>query len=427
MKMQMTGGNGLLSVPSEHMPGLIALGITLVIFPLGYGIVRLAARRNIRPAVWVETHLQRLTFAERLVVGAMILGAAVHAAIVPTHWGENRVLAVLFMADTVGFLAAASWMALGGRNRKAAAAAILGGTVVGYVVYLIKGWETADLVGLLITSIELAGLVVLALSRLPAIAATRRRVALAGASLTASLAFLVGAAAVSSALVPDVASASAAPLSLATTSPAGPVIWPQPMGSMEKGMQMVTPDCTTEPNDAQQQAAVSLVDNTVAGAQQYESLDAAKAAGYVPITPSGRRVVHYAKPAYLSNTSLLDPNAIQSLVYANTSHGAVLVAAMYMMGMNQVGAKPPMPGGCLTEWHVHTNLCFSTTSGKVVGVQRTRTGACRAGSVNRVSQPMIHVWLAPVPGGPLTVDASSRQVLEAADKLQARSVPNPVA
>jgi hypothetical protein len=427
VKMQMTGGNGLLSVPSEHMPGLFALCITLGVFLLGYGIVRMAAGRDRRWAVWVETRLERLTFSERLAVGAMILGAAVHAAIVPTHWGEDRVLAVLFVADAVGFLAAATWMVVAGRYRKTFAAAMLGGTVVGYVFYLIKGWETADLVGLLVTSVELAGFVVLALSHVPALAATRRRVALAGSSLTASLALLVGAAALSSALAPSAASASAAPLSVPTTSPAGPVIWPQQMGSMEKGMQMVTPDCTTVPTDAQQQAAVSLVDNTVAASQQYQSLDAAKAAGYVPITPTGRRIVHYAKPATLTNTPLLDPNAMQSLVYANTSHGAVLVAAMYMMGMNEVGAKPPMPGGCLTEWHVHTNLCFSTTSGKVVGIQRSRAGTCRPGSVNHVSQPMIHVWLVPVPGGPLTVDASSRQVLQAAATLPARSVPNPVA
>jgi hypothetical protein len=216
--------------------------------------------------------------------------------------------------------------------------------------------------------------------------------------------------------------ASGRSLSLPTTSPAGPIVWPLPMGSMEGGMQMVTPDCTTSPTAAQQSAAVSLVNRTVAATQRYQSLANARADGYVPITPTGMPVVHYAKPAYINDGQVLDPGAIESLVYANTPHGAVLVAAMYIMANNQVGATPPMPGGCLTEWHVHTNLCFSDTTGVVVGV--TNGGSCPAGSNNHVTQPMIHVWLAPVPGGPLVVDASNAQAVRAAEQLPVPSPPN---
>ncbi len=52
------------------------------------------------------------------------------------------------------------------------------------------------------------------------------------------------------------------------------------------------------------------------------------------------------------------------MVYANTPGGAVLVAAMYTMGIDQVDAVPPMPGGCLTQWHCHTNLCFSQAAAR---------------------------------------------------------------
>jgi hypothetical protein len=190
-------------------------------------------------------------------------------------------------------------------------------------------------------------------------------------------------------------------------------------------MQMVTPNCTSEPTAAQQSAAVSLVDQTVSAVTPFESLAAAKAAGYVPITPTGAAVVHYANPAYLNSPQTLDPNAIESLVYANTSHGAILVAAMYAMANNQVGQTPPMPGGCLTEWHVHTNLCFSNTSGVVVGTEHN--GACAAGSTNHVTQPMIHVWLAPLSGGPLVVDAPDAQVVAAASQLPVPNPPNPSA
>ena len=197
------------------------------------------------------------------------------------------------------------------------------------------------------------------------------------------------------------------------------------MGSMGAGMQMVTPNCTTPPTAAQQQAAVTLVNQTVSAVSRYQSLANARADGYVPITPTGQPVVHYAKPSYINDGNLLDPNAIESLVYANTPHGAVLVAAMYLMASNQVGTTPPMPGGCLTEWHIHTNLCFSNSSGVVVGV--THAGACAAGSTNHISQPMIHVWLVPVPGGPLVVDATDAQVVQAAEQLPTPSPQNATA
>ncbi len=214
-------------------------------------------------------------------------------------------------------------------------------------------------------------------------------------------------------------------ISLATNSPAGPITWPLTMGSMGAGMQMVTPSCTTTPTAAQQQAALALVNQTVSAVSRYQSLANARADGYVPITPTGQPVVHYAKPSFINDSNLLDPNAIESLVYANTPHGAILVAAMYLMASNQVGAIPPMPGGCLTEWHIHTNLCFSNSSGVVVGV--THAGACAAGSTNHISQPMIHVWLAPVPGGPLVVDATDAQVVQAAEQLPTPSQQNPTA
>jgi hypothetical protein len=215
-------------------------------------------------------------------------------------------------------------------------------------------------------------------------------------------------------------------LSLTTTSPAGPIVWPLSMGAMGPGMQMVTPNCTTSPTSAQQSAAVTLVDQTVAATSRYQSLANALADGYVPVTPTGLPEVHYAKPSYINDGNILDSNAIESLVYANTPHGAILVAAMYLMASNQVGATPPMPGGCLTEWHLHTNLCFSNTNGTVVGVASSG-GTCRAGSINHVSQPMIHIWLAPIPGGPLVVDASNAQVVQAAGQLPTPSPPNPTA
>lgn len=214
--------------------------------------------------------------------------------------------------------------------------------------------------------------------------------------------------------------AKATPLSLPTTSPAGDIEWPDDMSSMMTGMKMAEPGCTAQPTSGQQQAAMHLVDQTVAAAQKYTSLAAAKAAGYEPITPTGQRIVHYINPSIYHSGDTLDPGAIPALVYVNTAHGAVLSAAMYLVPK---GSTPPQPGGCLTQWHIHTDLCFS--GGHVVG--NDSGGSCSGGSVNQVTQPMMHVWMTPVGGGPLAPDPSARSEVLGALKMPALDPPNATA
>ena len=75
------------------------------------------------------------------------------------------------------------------------------------------------------------------------------------------------------------------------------------------------------------------------------------------------------------------------------------------------------PGGCLTQWHVHTNLCLS--NGRVTGEVSAASPGCPAGSVNHVTQPMIHVWFVPIPGGPTAIDATNAQIIQAAERVPA--------
>jgi hypothetical protein len=534
MHMNMTGSNGIFSVPAEHLPGLIALIATAFLFMAGAGVLRWKARAGSPRAM----RLRALPFPAKVAVVAMTFGATVHAAIIPTHWAADRVLAVLFILDTLGFAAVAAWTVLQRRHWQLLSAAMLGGTVLGYAFYLGRGWETADPVGMLVSLIELSGFFVVVLAGHTAFATPAPRYRLPAGSFGAAAALIVAAVLATSSVGATSSLAAASPeagnmgmagstkatasgstmpgmepashgaastmppmkatgslaaangadmpamttvpntdtmpsmtsspttqpgmpampssgssssggmppmtsspttsspgtgmpgmggsggtvtaLSLRTTSPAGNITWPLPMGSMGAGMQMVTPNCNTQPTVAQQKAAVSLVNQSVSALAPFQSLAAAQAAGYIPITPTGAPVVHYLNPAYLATPQTLDPGAIESLVYANTPHGAILVAAMYVMPNSGVGQTPPMPGGCLTEWHIHTNLCFSDTTGVVVGVEHN--GTCAAGSANHVTQPMIHVWLAPIPGGPLAVDATDAQVVAAAEHLP---VPSP--
>lgn len=213
-------------------------------------------------------------------------------------------------------------------------------------------------------------------------------------------------------------------INLPTATPAGAITMPDTSMQMMPGMKMASSTaCTTAPTKAQQQAAISLANTSWSQARKYQSLAAAKAAGYRPITPSGAPVVHYLNPAYYLATVLggpvLNTAEPQSLVYANTPKGAVLVAAMYITSPRN--GPTPQPGGCLTQWHVHTNLCLGRRLG-VVGVVNGTHPACPAGSVNRVTQPMMHVWFVPIPGGPTAIDAPDAQVVNAAEQVS--SPPN---
>lgn len=438
MGMHMTGGTWILSVPTEHLPGLVALLLMPLAAWLAVRVVVALAGRGMGAADRLRARVAGLPAGGKLALAGLAGGAMVHAAIVPTHWRDSRTLAVLFVVDAAALLGALLLAVAGWARWRVAAVALLAATTGGYILYLLLGWEAPDLVGLATTSLELAGALALALSDLVP-ARGRSRWSVAAAVPVAALALLGSAAVASSAQADAGATAgpsmrmgvssggmramgrSVATVSVATSSPAGAISWPLPSMSMEPGMQMVTPGCAAAPTAAQKAAAASLVDSTVSAIAKYRSLAAAEAAGYVPITPSGLRVVHYLNPAMLADGRILDPGAVESLVYANTAHGAVLVAAMYILPLRNDG-MPPMPGGCLTEWHVHTNLCFSLRTGAVVGF--AVGGTCRAGSINVVTPPMIHIWLAPVPGGPLAVDGSTAQIEAAADALPAPSPAN---
>ena len=443
--MQMTGSNGLLSVPNEHLPGLVVLVLVGPVVWLSLAGLRALQVRRVGWAQRAQRRLDGLPFAGKVVLFGTLVGALVHAVIVPTHWGDARVTAILFIADTVGFVVAFWWTFTARRHWRLLSAAMLGGTACGYALYILMGWETMDLVGLVTTTIEAAAALFVLSPAVAGSASPARQHGAAIAAVPVALVALLGTNVLAGATTPTAPPATAATasaasahpasssresmagmsgtsahdtaLSLPTSSPAGPIQWPDDMSAMAAGMKMAEPNCTAQPTATQQRAAVDLVNQTVAAAQQYTSLAAAKAAGYVPVTPSGARIVHYINPAYYRSGGVLNPNEIPALVYVNTAHGAVLSAAMYLVPH---GATPQQPGGCLTQWHIHTDLCFS--SGRVVG--NDNNGACAGGSTNRVSQPMMHVWMTPVSGGPLTPDPPALSEVEAAAQMPQLTPPN---
>jgi len=182
-------------------------------------------------------------------------------------------------------------------------------------------------------------------------------------------------------------------------------------GATDKGHQMQTPDSTKAPTATRVLGAVQYVQARSAAVAKYTLLSTALAAGYVPVTSTAYPVVHYVNYRYMRRSDILNPNQVDSLVSAFTPNGPVLVAAMYLMPGMEAG---PMPYGCPVQWHAHTNLCTSLTTHEIDGFV-----PCPAGSVHNGRTPhMTHVWQVPVAGGPLAIDPSDLQVVEAAIMAQ---------
>jgi len=289
MVMQMTGSGGVLSVPNEHLPGLIALVLIGPAVWLALAGLRALDARQVPWAQRAQRRLDALSFAGKVVLLGTMVGALVHAVIVPTHWGDARVTAILFIVDTVGFAVAFCWTFTARRHWQLVSVAMLAGTACFYALYILTGWETMDLVGLVTTTAEAAAALIV-LSPAAGTGSSARQHAVALAAVPVALISLLGTNLIAGATTTPSATAApakgaAAPpatsggmagmsgattrdatLSLPTTSPAGNIEWPDNMSTMAAGMKMAEPNCTAQPTPAQQRAAVTLVNATVAAA-----------------------------------------------------------------------------------------------------------------------------------------------------------------
>jgi hypothetical protein len=370
-----------------------------------------------------------------LSVAAAVIHYALASENFQPHWSFG---VVMLVAAWLQVLWAVAVIVRASRSMLWAGAVINAAIVVAYLAIRPAGDAVENGLGLALGAVVIAGCgwllaaradhrvsrqrLVMVPASAGAVAAVVLGVALATggpvASASGSAASGVASGAMPGMQMPGMASSS---IKLANSSRAGDITMPDTSMQMMDGMRMASSKaCTAAPTKAQQNAAVSMVDTSWKDSSMYQSLAAAKAAGYVPITPSGEPVVHYLNRTYyqavLKGGPVLDYADPQSLVYANTSKGAVLVAAMYITAMR---GPTPQPGGCLTQWHVHTNLCLTASLDVVGGVAPGQAADCPPGSQNRVTPPMIHVWFVPIPGGPTAIDAPNDQVVHAAEQVPA--------
>lgn len=178
---------------------------------------------------------------------------------------------------------------------------------------------------------------------------------------------------------------------------------PTPTGTTDMS-DMPGMDMTAEgtPTAGEQAAADQLVADTKAGVARFEDFPVAEAEGYEQATPfltsTGLPMAHFVNKQYLIDGDVLDPEKPEALMYLKTTDGEMILAGvMYTAAIG----KGPTPGGPLTMWHTHPDLCFGATNPDtgLRDFEPATNGACPAGTATLPFE-MMHVWLVPDSGGP---------------------------
>jgi len=353
--------SGLLAgIPAHHLPGLAGGFAALVIFRLRLTSTRRAA---LSPLGWL-----------------LVFTGGVHIGLAFGHTTGQALPSWLFFVNGAAYLV----LAVLRRDRRwwrPAAALLLLGTIVAYLVFVGSGREQPDPVGILDKLAELLALSLVMMPHERSPGGWRRPLRwmiASGASLGLTLA--TGTAIWAEDLAGSSHSHEVTSCTAGRHAGPGTVLRPAP--------------CTVTP--AQQAAAERLVAQTRESIAPYQDVRMALAAGYRPTTPDGDGVVHFGT-AHPGRGSPLDPRHPAALVYVRTRHGAVLLGAMYQMPAQ--GQPGPDVGGALTPWHYHTNICFSLPGLFLSGLS-TPFGQCPPWSIRVTSPDQLHVWTAPNPNGP---------------------------
>lgn len=306
----------------------------------------------------------------------MAMAGAIHLGLVLTH-GDETVTAALFVANGVAYVVLSQLYAW--RWWRPASAALLAATLLGYLVYIVAGFDTPDQVAIATKLLELTALGLVLVPVRGERPWRKTRWALVGAAIPALTVVTVATVWIDSLARPDAAHVHA-----------GAVL-------------QQTNDVAT----AQQVAAARhLYAETAAAIAPYRDWRVAWAAGYRPGGAQTMPSTHWMNQRFVEAGYVLDPKHPQGLVYANTRHGPELLGAMFQM--KRIGQFGPDPGGPLTAWHEHENVCF-TPFGLEFSLM-TPTATCPLGAIDLTAPPMLHVWIVDNPNGPFAIDIDDRLV-----------------
>jgi hypothetical protein len=350
-------------ISPDHAAGLIA---GLVALPIALVIL------------WLRSDRGRVPGTLQAASVLMTVAGAIHLGLVPSHLGE-RITAALFVANGCAYLVLAQ--AFIWRWWRPASIALITATIVGYLGFIVSGFDTPDQVALATKLVELTalGLILVPVGGRWRPRDSARYWAVISAGLPI-LTVLTGTTVWAIDLIhPDAQHAHAGAILQSTNA-------------------VATPE--------QKAAAAQLYDETKAAILPFEDWRVAYAAGYRPGGSTSMPSTHWMNDAYVKAGYVMDPRHPQGLVYANSKHGPVLLGAMFQMQhLDQFG---PDPGGPLTAWHQHENICFTPFGFEFSFL--TPFGVCALGSIDISAPPMLHVWIVDNPGGPFAIDIDSAVV-----------------
>ena len=351
----------MFDIAPDHATGLYA---GLIALPLALGALRFRPASRGVPGT---------------VLGASVLMAisgAIHLGLVTTHLDES-ITAALFVMNGLAYIALSQMFAW--RWWRPASAALITMTLLGYLVYIVLGFDTPDQVALATKLIELTALGLVVVPVRGEQRWRRSRWSALGVAVPFLTLLTLSAVWIDSLARPD-----------AQHVHAGAVL--------QQTNDVATPE--------QVAAAQKLYDDTVAAIVPYRDWHKAWAAGYRPGGSQTMSSTHWMNQRYVDAGYVLDPQHPQGLVYANTKHGPVLLGAMFQM--KSIGRFGPDPGGPLTAWHQHEDICF-TPFGFEFSLM-TPTATCPLGAIDITAPAMLHVWIVDNPGGPFAVDIDEKVV-----------------
>jgi hypothetical protein len=349
----------MFNVSASHAVGLVA---GLVALPVALIVLRFYPRWRLAP------------FTVRAATVLMAVTGAVHLALIAHHLRTQPVTSILFLGNGIAFLslaAAFSW-----RWWRLASAAMLISTVLGYLFYVGVGLEGPDQVGLATKLVEVTalGLVLVPVRGEPGRSHRSWRWASLGVAMPLLIVMTGATVWIVDLARPDARHVHAGALLQATNA---------------------------IPTQQQWDAANSLYRETKAAILKYQDWHEAWAAGYRPGGSTTLPSTHWMNQDFVNAGYVMDPHRPQGLVYGNSRHGPVLLGAMFQMQhINQFG---PDPGGPLTAWHQHENICFTPLGFEFSFL--TPFATCPFGAIDLSVPPMLHVWIIDNPkGGPFAVD-----------------------
>ena len=349
-------GSPLYTIIDEHLLAVLLL----LALPLLIGGALMLIRRAARTQPWakrVVASYELLSLPRRVAMWMVAASALIHLTLVFTH--EASAYTAAYLVGAALLAAAARWLLAGRRTGLVVLIAV--GSVISF-------WflgAPADQVSMATKLLELFALALLA------VPAPGRRFAPTG---VVALVIVTGVAAWIGAF--------------ATAGEDGGHHggeYPEP-GTMVPYIDRL--DAT----DEEHEAVDALYAELLLAVEPYRDPDAARAAGYQVGEIRGNDY-HAQSPDLVGDGRILDPEYPESLIYAQSINGPVLVGVMFEMdGLSDPG---PMVGGPITVWHGHENICFSFTPPAVAGLL-SPYGVCPIGSVNiPKTGEMLHAWVTP--------------------------------